>query len=58
NKLNDVLQMQIDIFCDDIAKAVDDWYEKKAKNNPEIQQRIKNLIEVYPVESIGRFIKI
>ena len=56
NKLNDILQMQIDIFCDDIAKAADDWYEKKAKNNPEIQSKIDNLIEVHSIESLRPFI--
>lgn len=56
NKLNNILQMQIDIFCDDMAKAVDDWHEKKAKNDPEIQSRINDLIKVYSIESLKSFI--
>lgn len=34
NKLNNVLQMQIDIFCNDIATAVDAWYGLVIKKAP------------------------
>lgn len=56
NKLNNALQMQIDIFCKDMIQAVDSWYEKIGKNNPDIQSRIKNLIKVYGPESLKPFI--
>lgn len=54
--LNNVLQMQIDIFCKDIAAAVDIWNKEAAQNNPDIQLRIENLIRIYPVESLKPFI--
>ncbi len=56
NMLNNVLQMQIDVFCKDIAEAVDIWNEKIAKNNPDIQSRIDSLIQIYPIESLKPFI--
>lgn len=56
NMLNNVLQMQIDIFCIDIADAVDIWNEKIAKNNPDIQSKINELIQIYPIESLKPFI--
>jgi len=58
NMLNNTLQMQIDIFCIDIANAVDNWDEGVAKNNPDIQSRINELIQIYPVESIKSFISV
>ena len=56
NKFNNVLQMQIDIFCEDMAQAVDSWYDKIGKNNPDIQTRINNLIKIYGPESLKPFI--
>lgn len=56
NMFHNILQMQIDIFCTDIAGAVDAWYQKIAKNNPNIQSRINELIQIYPIESIKPFI--
>lgn len=55
NKLNNVLQMQIDIFCNDMATAVDTWYSTMAKN-PDVQSRIKDLIKIYGSESLKPFI--
>ena len=46
NKLNDILQMQIDIFCNDMSNATDEWYKKEIRNNPKIQLRMKNLIKI------------
>ncbi|MFH0887680.1 MAG: hypothetical protein V1871_00530 [Planctomycetota bacterium] len=56
NMLNNILQMQIDIFCTDIADAVDYWNGNIAKNNPDIQSRINKLMQIYPPESIKPFI--
>lgn len=55
NKLNNVLQMQIDMFCNDVAEAVDNWYER-VKSNPEIESRVANLIQIHPIESLRPFI--
>jgi len=48
-----VLQMQIDIFCEDICNAVKKW-QAAVSSDPEIAQRIENLMEFYcPSKSIG-----
>lgn len=56
NNLGGVLQMQIDTFCNDIAAAVDAWYESVAKKDPDMQTRVQDLIEVYGPESLKPFI--
>lgn len=56
NKINNVLQMQIDVFCNDIAKAVDLWYENVAKKDTEMQTRIDGLIKIYGPESLKPFV--
>lgn len=56
NKLNNVLQMQIDIFCEDIADAVDNWYESIAKNDEAIRLRIESLIKIHDIKSLRPFI--
>jgi len=56
NKLNNVLQMQIDIFCTDMADAVDNWYENTAKSSTTIQERINDIIKIYGPESLQPFI--
>lgn len=57
NMLNDVLQMQIDIFCIDIADAVDSWYESIAKKDPSMEAEIAKLIQIYGYESLAPFIR-
>lgn len=56
NTLNDVLQMQIDLFCTDISDAVNNWNNLIAKDNSDIQQKIDKLIQIHQVESISQFI--
>ena len=56
NKINNVLQMQIDIFCNDVANAVDSWYENIAKNDADMQLRVTGLIKIYGPESLKGFI--
>lgn len=56
NKLNNILQMQIDIFCNDMTSAVEVWYETTVKGNPDIQLRITNLMKIYGPESLKPFI--
>ncbi|PEN24405.1 hypothetical protein CMQ96_11445 [Klebsiella sp. MBT K-1] len=50
--VNGDLQLQIDIFCEDVCKAVELWAENN-KNDTDIQQRISDLIEVKPLQSNG-----
>ena len=57
NKFNNVLQMQIDIFCVDMVIAVNNWLEK-IKDNENIKHRMAQLIKIYPIESLEPFIKL
>lgn len=43
--INGILQIQIDVFCEDICLAVDEWADKN-KNDADIKDRISKLIEV------------
>jgi hypothetical protein len=45
NRINDTLQLQVDIFCVDILLAVEDWLEEH-KENEELNERAKNIIEI------------
>jgi len=56
NTIKNVLQMQIDRFCQDICAAVDKW-EDDIKNDLEIKKRISGLINIYPIKTIERLIK-
>lgn len=55
NLLNNVLQMQIDMFCLDMSDAVEKWAVDVAGND-EIQGPIGQLIQVYPLSSLRPFI--
>ena len=50
--INGDLQLQIDIFCEDVCKAVEVWMNKKASSH-HIQNRIKELIFVEPIKIGG-----
>ena len=56
NNLGGVLQMQIDIFCNDMAAAVDAWHEKVAQKDADMQSRVQELIKIYGPESLKPFI--
>ncbi|ENH96894.1 hypothetical protein J416_08277 [Gracilibacillus halophilus YIM-C55.5] len=45
NKVNDTLQLQVDIFCKDIIEGIKEWLDD-VKNNKEINERAKNIIEI------------
>lgn len=53
NQSNHTLQLQVDIFSQDIAEAVALWYEEK-KDNEEIISRIESLLIIH--DSSGRII--
>lgn len=55
NSLKNVIQMQIDTFCHDMAEAVDNWYEK-VKNESVIRGRIDSLIKIHTINSLRPFI--
>lgn len=58
NMLNNVLQMQIDIFCQDVTSAVDSWYENIIKKDKKMQSRIDGLIKIHNQKSLEPFIVI
>ena len=55
NRLNNILQMQIDIFCIDMCEAVGEW-AKDINESKEIKDRIAQLIQIYPLSSLEPFI--
>lgn len=46
NKINNTLQLQVDIFCNDMADAVDGWYES-IKEDSIIVQRMEILLIIH-----------
>ncbi|MEE4732755.1 hypothetical protein V2K79_12440 [Pseudomonas alliivorans] len=46
NKINDTLQVQVDIFCMDMAGSVDEWASSVAED-AEVQKRISSLLLVH-----------
>jgi hypothetical protein len=53
NQFNNVLQLQVDIFCQDIINAVHAWLED-TKENKDIQQRLNSVLKVYPSNQVPR----
>lgn len=47
NQKGTALQLQIDIFCNDICKAVTKWNESEVTGNEEYQERTKSLLTIY-----------
>ncbi|MDI7502387.1 hypothetical protein [Cronobacter dublinensis] len=46
NSFNGVIQLQVDIFCEDVCLAVEEW-AREVENNNEIQNRILELITIH-----------
>lgn len=46
NQSGQVLQLQIDIFCQDMVAAIEQWMEDK-KNDQNIQKRMDDLLKMY-----------
>lgn len=46
NSIDGMLQLQIDVFCNDICEALDMWV-KEIEKDEEIQTRINELINIY-----------
>lgn len=47
NQSNEVLQLQVDLFCNDICSAVKQWSSEVVAGNEEIESRMQNLLEVH-----------
>ena len=54
NQLNSILQLQVDIFCNDISQGVTQWVVD-TQNNPAITVRMAALITIYDSSS-GRIV--
>ena len=55
NNVNGVIQLQIDIFCEDMCQAVEQWI-KEMEPHPAVASRMKELIEVNFPPSFIRFV--
>lgn len=53
NRFNNVLQLQVDLFCKDICAGVERWERKKLSKDPEIQDRAKKMLVILPPEMYG-----
>jgi len=51
NQFNNVLQLQVDIFCQDIISALHAWL-KDTKENTDIQRRRNGVLKVYPSNQV------
>ncbi|MBU2703674.1 hypothetical protein Ga0466249_004822 [Sporomusaceae bacterium BoRhaA] len=46
NKINNTLQLQVDVFCEDICLAAELWEKAMTENNPEVIERSKTLLQL------------
>ncbi len=51
NKIDNVLQLQVDVFCEDIVNAVDEWRDSR-RGNEETEERIGKLLIIHTPQSI------
>jgi hypothetical protein len=51
NQINNVLQLQVDIFCNDVLSGLREWFQH-AQNVPDVRKRIGNILKVYPYNQI------
>jgi len=47
NQVNNILQLQVDIFCSDILGGLAQW-QKDMAGNAEAQERVSYILKVYP----------
>ena len=47
NQSEEVLQLQVDVFCRDVAAAVEVWLEEVVKGNAELEGRFVTLLEIH-----------
>jgi hypothetical protein len=51
NQIGNTLQLQVDIFCNDVLSGLREWLED-IQNVPDVNQRIGNILKVYPCNQI------
>ena len=47
NRVNNTLQLQVNIFCTDIANAVDEWHSQVATKKEDIKGRMNDLLIIH-----------
>mgnify|MGYP006308626119 CR=1 FL=1 len=52
---NQSLLLQVDIFCNDVADAVDNWASSESANTPEVLERINGLLLIRDVSGGFQF---
>lgn len=52
---NRSLLLQVDIFCNDVANAVDEWAKSDSANTPEVLERMNGLLKIRDVSGGIRF---
>lgn len=55
NMVNDALQLQVDIFCQQMADAADEWFES-VKSDDVIRQRLESLLVIHDMSRGGRLL--
>ena len=51
NQINNILQLQVDIFCQDIINGLHAWIND-TKSNTDIKQRLNDVLKVYPSNQV------
>lgn len=50
NRINNVLQLQIDRFCEDVVRSGRDWAIWISANKPEVADKMSNLLTIHSAE--------
>ena len=53
NQFNDVLVLQVNVFCEDICKAVDQWVSEVVASDDEIRERVDGLMKIGEPDASG-----
>jgi hypothetical protein len=57
NRIRDVLQLQVDIFCNDVLSGLRKWLQD-IQGNSSIEQCIGNILKIYPNNQIPSLLRI
>lgn len=48
NKIDSKLQLQVDIFCEDICEGAEQWMQQVLATIPDVQSRTSKLLRIHP----------
>jgi hypothetical protein len=51
NQATNKLQLQVDIFCQDVCDGVREWMNREPGEDPTVNERLNSLLQVYSIES-------